>query len=118
MGSGTDTDLEAVYGEYIDKYGRENADYLMEVMGAWQKHYRRAVYIDLDPAGPVGDAGGVEARAQADAARRGWSFERIAGELALIRRLLQGEWEQDFLIVPPGSAVRMTYDEGVIDCDL
>jgi hypothetical protein len=41
MGSGSDTDLQAVYGEYVAKYGKDNADYLMEVMGAWQKHYQR-----------------------------------------------------------------------------
>ena len=29
------------------KYGKDNADYLMEVMGGWQKHYKRAAYIDM-----------------------------------------------------------------------
>jgi hypothetical protein len=112
MGAGSDTDLAAVYDEYVQKYGKDNADYLMEVMGAWQQHYRRAAFIDMG----VADGAVVEARARAEAARRGWTFEQLTGDLVLIRRLLEGEWEEDFLIVPPGGQVVMTYDEGVIGC--
>jgi hypothetical protein len=46
LGSGTDTDLQAVYEEYVEKFGKENADYLMEVMGACSST-TRAVAIDL-----------------------------------------------------------------------
>jgi Protein of unknown function (DUF1638) len=112
MGSGSDTDLQAVYDEYVQKYGKDNADYLMEVMGAWQQHYRRAAYIDMG----VADGAAVEARAQAEAARRGWVFDRLTGDLVLIRRLLEGDWKEDFLLVPPGQQVIMTYDDGVVDC--
>jgi hypothetical protein len=111
-GSGSDTDLQAVYDEYVQKYGKDNADYLMEVMGAWQQHYRRAAYIDMG----VADGAAVEARAQAEAARRGWVFDRLTGDLVLIRRLLEGDWKEDFLLVPPGQQVIMTYDDGVVDC--
>jgi hypothetical protein len=112
LGSGSEADLKAVYAEYVEKYGQDNADYLMEVMGAWQEHYKRAVFIDMG----VGDNSAVEARAQADAARRGWTFERVAGDLVLVRRLLMGDWEDDFLVVQPRRRVKMTYDGGVIDC--
>jgi hypothetical protein len=116
LGSGNDTDLQAVYAEYVEKYGQENADYLMEVMGAWQNHYRRAVFIDLG----VGDGSAVEAQAQAEAARRGWVYERLPGDLVLIRRLIWGEWDSnggsDFLILQPGQQVTMTYAENIIDC--
>lgn len=112
LGVGSDTDLAAVYDEYVQKYGKDNADYLMEVMGAWQQHYRRAAYIDMG----VADGSAAEARAQAEAARRGWTYDRLAGDLVLIRRLLHGDWEEDFLLVPPGQQVVMTYDEGVIGC--
>jgi hypothetical protein len=88
----------------------------MEVMGAWQSHYKRAVYIDMG----LGDGTAVEARAQAEAARRGWVFERMAGDMVLIRRLISGDWQtdpgNDFLVLPPGQQVVMTYDENVIGC--
>lgn len=114
MGSGADTDLEAVYDEYVQKYGKDNADYLMEVMGAWQQHYKRAAYIDMGVAGGEG----VAEKAQVEAARRGWTFDRLSGDLTLIRRLLNGDWQtsDDFLIVPPGSAIEMSYDERVLGC--
>jgi len=116
MGSGSDTDLQAVYDEYVEKYGKDNADYLMEVMGAWQNHYQRAVYIDLG----LGDGTVVEARAQAEAARRGWVFERMVGDMVLIRNLIFGTWlsnaDNDFLILQPGQQLVMSYDENVIGC--
>jgi hypothetical protein len=112
LGSGTDTDLAAVYDEYVEKYGQENADYLMEVMGAWQQHYQRAAFVDLG----VGDSSAVEEQARADAARRGWIFERVAGDLVLIRRLLAGDWDTDFLVLQPGQQLTMTYDDDVIGC--
>lgn len=116
LGLGSDTDLQAVYDKYVQKYGKDNADYLMEVMGAWQSHYQRAVYIDLG----IGDGGVGEAQAQAEASRRGWAFERMAGDLVLIRRLIQGDWGAgetgDFLILQPGQALSMTYDDNIIGC--
>ncbi len=112
LGSGSDTDLDAEYENYVCKFGKDNADYLMEVMGAWQKHYKRAAYIEMG----VGDGSQVEAKAQAEAERRGWVFDRVAGDMVLIKRLLEGDWEKDYLVLRPGEQVKMTYDEGVIGC--
>jgi hypothetical protein len=112
LGAGSETDLNAVYDEYVRKYGQDNADYLMEVMGAWQQHYQRAALIDMG----IGDITAVEASAQADAARRGWDFERIAGDMVLVHSLLSGDWTDDFLVLQPGEQVAMTYDHGVIGC--
>lgn len=111
----------------FNESGKENADYLMEVMGAWQQHYKRAVYIDLG----IGNGADVERIAQEQAERRGWTFERMAGDLILIRQLLEGNWGnskkqntldplqdleslQNFLVVEPGQKVIMTYDEDII----
>jgi hypothetical protein len=38
----------------------------------------------------------------------------MAGDLVLIRRLLEGDWDGDFLILEPGQQVTMTYDGDVI----
>jgi hypothetical protein len=112
IGAETGADAEATYASYVEKYGKDNAEYLMEIMGAWQSHYQRAGLIDLG----IGDASLAEKRAQADAARRGWTFERLPGDLGLVRRLLYGEWDDDFLVVPPGQTISMTYDENVLCC--
>jgi hypothetical protein len=114
IGANTSTEGEAAYATYVEKYGADNADYLMEIMGAWQSHYQRAAFIDLG----VGDGSKVESRAQRDAANRGWNFERLAGDMVLIRRLLFGDWNEDFLVVEPGQAISMTYDEKILGCAL
>ena len=114
LGSGAGTDIDSVYEEYVEKYGQDNADYLMEVMGAWQQHYNRAAYIDLG----VGDGSAVEQKARTDAEKRNWMFERVAGNLVLIRRLLAGDWDSDFLVLEPGQQLAMTYDEEIIGCML
>jgi hypothetical protein len=59
-------------------------------------------------------AGLAEARARSDAERRGWQFEKLAGELILIRKLIDGDWAEDMLVVAPGEQLAMSYDERVI----
>jgi hypothetical protein len=102
--------LSATYTEYVEKYGKDNADYIMSIMGAWQQHYQRAVYIDMG----IGDGSDVEQRARDDSQRRGWNFERMQGDSVMIRNLLYGNWEKDFQVVHPNERVKMTYDEAVI----
>jgi hypothetical protein len=112
LGAAGSSGLNATYEEYVEKYGADNAAYLMEVMGAWQQHYKRAALIDLG----VGDISTVAAQAQSDADRRGWAFERVAGDMVLVRRLIEGDWKGDFLVLQPGERVTMTYDHDVIGC--
>jgi hypothetical protein len=106
-------DLKATYEAYVEKYGSDNADYLMSIMGAWQQHYQRAAYIDMG----IGDGGSVEAQAKGDADRRGWTFDRVQGDRILIHRLLFGEWEKDFLVLDPGQRVGMSYNDEVIGAE-
>jgi hypothetical protein len=112
LGAGAGTEGQAVYEQYVEKYGQDNADYLMEVMGQWQAHYKRAAFVDMG----VGDGSQVEHMARDDAARRGWVYEKVAGDMVLVRRLLFGDWVGDFLVLEPGQALRMTYDAAVIGC--
>ncbi len=110
IGASSDEQLVAVYADYVERFGKDNADYLMEVMGAWKAHYQRAVFIDTG----LGDPARVEALARAEAERRGWLFERMVGQLDLLRRLLAGDWDHDFLVLRPGQELGMTYDEDVM----
>jgi len=108
---GMDTDILSTYEEYVQKYGEDNAAYLMEVMGAWQQHYRRAAFIDMG----IGNDQNVAQKAKDEADRRGWVFEQLNGDLSLIHRLLWGEWDQDdFLILQPGQKIEMSFDDCVV----
>lgn len=113
LGYDPDDNIEEVYDDYVEKYGKDNADFLMETMGAWKSHYNRSAFIDL----PTGaDSGNVEELAKSEAERRGWTFERVAGELLLIQKLIFAEWDGDMLIVEPGSRITETNDENVVGC--
>jgi hypothetical protein len=105
-----DDDMEATRAEYVEKYGEDNADYLMEVMGAWKTHYQRAAYVEM---GVADEAPSVAwARDQAD--RRGWAFDHLEGSMILLRKLIDGEWDEDMLTLQPGERLAMSYDEGVV----
>ncbi|MBC7234471.1 MAG: DUF1638 domain-containing protein [Chloroflexi bacterium] len=103
--------MDEVYQEYVAKYGKDNADYLMEVMGAWKKHYNRAAYIETQEIRLPDYRDEVRTLAQ----RRGWNFQQLAGSLILIRDLLEGRWDEErFLIVPPGHTITPTYDDRIV----
>ncbi len=108
--SSTSLGMQETYEEYVEKYGKENADYLMDVMKAWHAHYNRAVFIDIG----IGDQTEAAAEAHRFAAERGWRFDRMRGNDILIRRLLHGDWGGDFLVVPPGEVVVHRVDESIL----
>ena len=57
-----------------------------------------------------------EQRAKKLAEERHWEFEKIPGDLSLLRRFVNGEWNEDFLIVPSGKQIQFAYDDDVIKC--
>ncbi|MCE5259268.1 MAG: DUF1638 domain-containing protein [Chloroflexi bacterium] len=111
LGASVSGNMDEVYQEYVEKYGKDNADYLMEVMGAWTQHYNRAVYIRTCEA----TFPDLSAQARETADRRGWNYVEMAGSLLLIRDLLEGRWDaKRFLTVLPGHTVEASNDEGII----
>jgi hypothetical protein len=108
--SGRSDGVDATYRGYIEKYGQENADYLMEAMGEWQSHYERGVFLDTGLA-PDEEAASL---AKNESSLRGWRFERVMADLTLIDRMVDGEWDDDFIVVKPGEQLAMSYDEGVV----
>jgi hypothetical protein len=103
-------EVAATRADYVARFGEENAAYLMEVLGEWRNRYDRGVFLDTGLA-PAGDA---ERRARDETEQRGWRFERMLADLTLIRRLLYGEWDDDFQIIQPGERLEMSYDDNVV----
>jgi hypothetical protein len=103
---------EALYEQYEQKYGKETADWLMEELRKWSKHYTRAVFIDTG----LGNSDRYEQMAKDKAGREGWLFERRQGNRRLLEMLVGGNWpEHEFLVVPRGHTIRQAAD-GLIQC--
>jgi len=100
--------------QLVEKYGEENADYLLEQFQNFTQHYQRLAYIDT----PVPQAARWEAAAQEIARQRGWKFERLPGDLGWLRRLLDADWsEREFLILKPGERVGLHSDARLIGAE-
>lgn len=110
IGAGSDDALKRVHADYVARFGPDNADYLMNELGAWMRHYDRAVFISTG--GANSEQAELEARRRAD--ERGWQFERRAADLVLLERLMDADWEDDFLVLQPGQELAMTFDDGVL----
>ena len=105
--AGIDESLEAL----VEKYGEDNGRYLYEEMTRYRSQYRRLTFIET---GLEAD-GKFIAEAAAEATEKGWSFERLPGDLAWLRRMVGGEWaESEFVIAQPGQSIQASYDTEVV----
>jgi hypothetical protein len=95
--------LNRQYEEYVARYGKENADYIIHTLGSWgTENYNRLAYIDM---GFEVDDDYAELASQ-EAQQKQWQFDRLKGDMRLLRALVSGAWDQqDFLVVPPGATV-------------
>lgn len=102
---------EMEYKALSEKYGEDNAKYLLEVMGEWKRRYNRAVFISMG----LGDESDYEKYVASLAEENKWEFNKLKGSLALLEKFCNMDLnEDDFLIVPPGASIIPTYDEDVL----
>jgi hypothetical protein len=104
---GFDESLEAM----TRKYGEDNGRYLYEEMTRYRSQYRKLTFIETGL-----EAGGkFVAEASAEAKEKGWSFERLPGNLAWLRRMVEGEWaEAEFVVAARGQRIVASYDNRVV----
>jgi hypothetical protein len=99
------------YDELVAKYGEDNAKFLYEQLCDMTRNYSGIAYIEMG----IEPDDRFERRARDEAAERGWKFEKLSGDMALIQQLVDGPWDADrFLVVPPGNRVASSFDDGVI----
>jgi hypothetical protein len=103
--------MDSSYEELVEKYGEDNAQFLFEELCNHKRNYGQFTFIEMG----VEPNDTFEAQTRADADARGWKFEKVRGDITMIERLLNGDWnESEFLVVPPGHRVVARYDEGII----
>lgn len=86
-----------------ERYGKEKAEMLMNrIMGS----YKRLVYIQTPQAT---DIEGDRAYSKRFADRFQMRYEEVPGTPELIRRLVSGDWNDDFVVVEPGTEVKLEH---------
>lgn len=93
---------EKLLEEYRQKYGEDNAQYLLEVEQTWMKEYQWATYVDWG----LSESQDYKAFTRECAEFLGWKTEELTGAPGLMQRFVDGLWnEEDFLVVPPGQRI-------------
>ena len=106
---------ENLLEQYKQKYGEDNARYLMELEQDWIKKYERAVYIDWE----LGESKSYKQYTKDCAEYLGWKYDEIKGDKDMCQRLVNGRWnENEFLIVKPGHKISEDLtNEGIIKAE-
>jgi len=103
---------DTLRAQYVERFGEEDADYLMEEEQHWFSTYDRATFVDLKVLPSDHD----QTFTQNCAKWLGWNYDRQVGDPGLIQSLLTGDWTPDrFVVLEPGQEFRMTIDERVIE---
>ena len=109
----TQLGLNRTFEELVSKYGEDNAKYIAETLGDWggTNSYNTLAYIDTG----VSDLAHHEGQAREEAREKGWQYKPLQGDIGLLSRLVDGEWDADeFLVVRPGQKIGPSYGDDII----
>ena len=102
---------EYKYNDYVERFGEENAEYLMEQENSWLQEYKNGIYITSQ----VCRNESYIKRARGMAESHGWDFRLFTGDMRYFNEMLDGNWyEERFLICPPGKTIIASDDEKVL----
>jgi hypothetical protein len=101
--------------EYREKYGDDNAQYLMEVEQDWIRQYSWATFVDWD----LTDSDEYKDYTKRCAQYLGWNYDELKGSPALMQKLVDGQWDEDkFLVIEPGRKIKEDLtNEGIINAE-
>lgn len=99
------------YAEYVEKYGEENAAYIWETLGDGLQNYSQLAFIDTH----TGDMQQYKKQEKQFAHDHGWHYEDVSGDLGLLQKLVNGQWDkQDFLVVPAHKQIAPSNKSNII----
>lgn len=100
----------AKYNQYFSRYGKENADYLIDNEHECLKRYRAGAFIKTTA---TPDGCGQEVKKSCE--YYSWQYLGIDGDGRLLTDFLNGSWDRDrFLILPPKSSAQPSFDSRII----
>ncbi len=94
--------MEKLMKEYTDRYGEENAEYLINIEHSWINDYRLCNFIywkELISENYINEA-------REAASYFNWKFSAIEGTSNLLENFLNGNWSsEDFITVDAGTTI-------------
>lgn len=106
-------DEQAKYMEYVEKFGEDNAQYLIEVEKGWMQHYSLAALIEWDEL----KNSRFDEFTRRVAQEQSLEYMRLRGEDTLLKKLVNGEWDEHFLCLEPGQTLIYSEDEMLMDAE-
>ncbi|MFH1965260.1 MAG: DUF1638 domain-containing protein [Acidobacteriota bacterium] len=94
--------------ESDEKFSEDNAEYIREKMSAWKKRYNRAVLLETG----TETRAGLEEEVAQESVRNNWEFVRMKGSPRLFEKLINGPWDEEFLVLQPGEKVPSVMNSG------
>jgi hypothetical protein len=103
--------LDLSYDELVEKYGEENARFILDSLKPKDGSDELVIYIKTSPYERMN----FQNRMEKEAKEKGMELETIQGDNRLIEMLVGGNWPVDeFLIVPPGYTIEGVYDQNEV----
>lgn len=90
----------------VERYGEEDARFVWDQMHPATPETARVVFIDVPEMSHLGHKAKFEEKALV----AGKQVEHLPGDLRLIRKLLNGQWDEEFLVLEPGRKTAGVYD--------
>jgi len=114
-GAGPKRDMSWKYEDLVVRYGEDNAKFLHDQLGNMTRNYGKLTFIEMG----IEPDDRFERHTRELAAERGWRYEKLAGDMTLIRQLVDGPWDEDrFLVLQPGCRVAASFDERVVKAEM
>ena len=96
------------------RFDPEDVEFLIDSEREMWRNYDTAAFIDLGTATAAREAAYTRDCAQ----ELGWNFEHIRGDLALLRDLIWGPWDDArFQIILPGQQLAHSPDDAILRAD-
>jgi hypothetical protein len=88
----------------VEKYGVERARRIYSVFEASRplRHYKRMAFISTSDNGDIEEYRKV---ARERAVEQNLQYDEIRGTTDFLRKIALGDWDDDFLVVPPGHTI-------------
>lgn len=94
-----DTPLEE-YHRTVERHGKEKAD---RVMNAMFGHYKRILFVNTGH----DEVGKYQDHAKRTAQQLKLRYEEMKGSRVLIRKIIHGPWDEDFIVAKPGETITL-----------